>query len=123
MNGKESGRPPRARYRRFEGKTIRDPKTGEPVNGAILKEPATVFRFQDGRLHGGRDTGGIAVESGNDGYYEKWTRGELKEAGTVMEDGDGKRWKETWEQGKRSGYWENGIRINGGEGNNNEEEE
>ena len=96
---------PKARYRRFEGKAVKDPETGERMNGAVLREPLAVFRFRDGLLHGGPDTGGIAVESA-DGYYEKWEQGELKEAGTVMEDGKGEIWKETWEKGVPAGYWE-----------------
>jgi hypothetical protein len=104
----EEKAPPRARYRRFAGKAVKDPGTGERMNGAVLREPLAVFRFRDGLLHGGPDTGGTAVESGADGYYEKWERGELKEAGTVMEDGRGKTWREVWEKGAPAGYWEKG---------------
>jgi hypothetical protein len=107
MSGKRA--PPHARYRRFEGKVVKDPATGERMNGVILREPMVVFRFRDGLLHGGRDTGGIAVESGTDGYYEKWIRGELKEAGTLMEDEEGKTWREEWENGVPAGYWEKGA--------------
>jgi hypothetical protein len=111
---------PRARYRRFEGKVATDGVSGERMNGAVLREPGIVFRFQNGLLHGGIDTFGIAVESGTDGYYEKWKRGELKEAGCVMEDGEGKTWKEEWEEGKRKNYWENGV-LTGGRRDDEEE--
>jgi hypothetical protein len=111
---------PKARFRRFEGKAVKDEATGNRMNGVILREPMVVFRFLDGQLHGGQDTGGIAVESGTDGYYEKWERGKLKEAGSIMEDGNGNTWKEIWEKGIRKEYWENGVRITGE--NNNEEQ-
>jgi hypothetical protein len=103
---------PRARYRRFEGKVVKDPATGKRMNGALIKEPMAIFRFLDGLLHGGRETGGIAVESA-DGYYEKWDRGTLKEAGTLMEDTQGKTWQETWEKGAPAGRREEGPHNTG----------
>jgi hypothetical protein len=95
-----------ARYHRFQEKTVKDPSTGKRMNGAILRQPMVLFRFRDGLLHGGTENGGIAVESGTDGYYEKWENGKLKEAGTLMEDIQGRTWRETWEKGVPSGYWE-----------------
>ena len=102
----------RALYLECSGQVICDKVTGKPMQGDVIAGN-TIFRFKDGRLHGGVDTENEAVRPAVElnGHWEFWEQGKIHvpaNLDAVDDDSvdmpavrsDYGRWREYWHEGE-----------------------